>query len=128
MVAVPLIETTVGVLAALLINESEPLMFPADEGVTVIDTLRLPPEATVAGNARSGTPKPGLLAFIAVMVAPVPPEFVRVTVREAVVPTSTEPKSAKLGEAARLATWGPCDGAEDTMAPVLPQPVRTAAE
>jgi hypothetical protein len=73
------------------------------------------------------TPKLELLAFTAVTLAVPAPEFVRVTVREAVVPTRTDPKSADVGAAATLAGAGGGGGvgaAED--APVLPQPVRRA--
>ena len=124
-VAVPVSETTVGELAALLMKDTEPLMGPADEGVTVIETLMPLPAETVAGNAKPGTPKLASLVFTAVITASVLPELVKATVREAVVPTNTEPKSADAGMAAKLA--GVLCLEDEGVAPVLPQPASTTA-
>jgi hypothetical protein len=124
-VAVPVSETTAGVFTALLTNDTEPAIGPADEGVTVIDTLVLPPGEMVVGSAKPETPKLASLALTAVMVASPPPEFVSVTVREAVVPTRTEPKSAEFGVAVTL---GGVLLDADERVPVLPQPERTAIE
>jgi len=124
-VAVPVNETTVGELAALLMNDTEPLIGPAEEGVTLIEALMTAPAAIVAGNARPGTPKLGSLVLTAVITASLPPEFVNATVREAVVPTRTEPKSADAGVAAKLGGVPGLD--EEDLAAVLPQPANIAA-
>jgi hypothetical protein len=125
-VAVPLSETTVGVFTALLINDTEPLMGPANEGVTVIDTLVLPPGEMVAGSAKPEKPKLASLVLTAVMIALLSPELVNATVRDAVLPTSTAPKSAELGVAVTLG-GALLDAGEDEE-PVLAQPARTAIE
>ena len=91
------------------------------------ETSKLVPGAIVAGSARLATPKLELLELTAVTLAVPAPEFVSVTVREAVVPTRTEPKSADVGAAAMVAAaGGGGGGAAAGEAPVLPQPVRNA--
>lgn len=129
MVPLPLTDTAVGELLALLIKDTVPVTFAADDGLKVMETARLSAGAMLAGSARADTPKLGSLIFTAVMVAVLPPEFVSTTVRDAVVPTRTEPKSAEVGATARLAGVAGGGGVDvEAASPVVPQPERTAAK
>lgn len=71
----------------MLTNDTVPLALPAVDGEKVTETSRLPPPATVAGSARLATAKLPELLLTEVMLAAPLPEFVSVTVRDAVVPT-----------------------------------------
>jgi hypothetical protein len=60
----------------------------------------------------------------AVIVAEVPPVLASVTVRDAVVPTKTDPKSAELGLAETLGGFDPPPPEKGAL-PVVPHPVNS---
>jgi hypothetical protein len=94
--AVPLREITNGDPGVLLSSEIEPAMFPAELGANRTLNVVLWPAAMFIGRFRPDVPKPAPTTFAEESVTPTFPAFVRVTPRDAELPTRTLPKPTLL--------------------------------
>jgi hypothetical protein len=97
--AVPLVEITNGDPGALLMNEIEPLLFPAELGANTMLNVALCPTAMVIGRVSPDVPKPTPVTIAAEIVTLALPLFCNVTVCELLDPAVTIGKLALIGVA-----------------------------
>jgi hypothetical protein len=78
--------------AALEVMAKLPVTLPPAAGENFVVKLTLWPAVSVVGKVRPLTPNPAPAALAAEIVTLVPPELVRVSVREPLLPVVTLPK------------------------------------
>ncbi len=96
-VPVPLRESEVGEFGALLVKERLPVAAPAVAGLKVTSAVVVPPEGRLSGRVIPLTLKPLPVTLALEMVMGALSELLRVTLRVALWPTETSPKSMPAG-------------------------------